>query len=467
MQIYRKSLFFFRISADLFVIAISFLISAYVTFAGFNFLKDTNAQLMLLSLLIIWYFTSKSSLLYDEFRTRDFSYELITILKGIIVLTISNIVLIFLLKQYHFSRLFISTFFVVVTLLLLLEKLFFRYVLDVFRKKGRNLRSLIIVGTGENGLNFYNSIRENILLGYNVLGFIDDQNNNVLDGKYLGTLDQLDEILTKLTVDDIIVALPNNEISKLNDIIKTCEHHTTRVKIVPDIFEYVSDKYNVSMFGDYPLISIREDRLNELHFRLLKRGFDFIFTLILFVTILSWLLPIIAIVIKLTSPGPVFYKQERWGRNNKRFYIYKFRSMKVDTSTEIDEKGKYKQATKNDPRITGIGKILRKTNLDELPQFLNVLKGEMSIVGPRPHPTPLNLESKDKVERYMLRHLSKPGITGWAQVNGYRGETADIRKMQKRVNYDIWYIENWTFWLDIQIIFLTLWKMFKGDPNAY
>lgn len=467
MQIYRKSLFFFRISADLFVIAISFLISAYVTFAGFKFLKDTNAQLMLFSLLVIWYFASKSFLLYDEFRTRDFSYELITILKGIIVLTISNIVLIFLLKQYHFSRLFISTFFVVVTLLLLLEKLFFRYVLDVFRKKGRNLRSLIIVGTGENGLNFYNSIRENILLGYNVLGFIDDQNNNVLDGKYLGTLDQLDEILTKLTVDDIIVALPNNEISKLNDIIKTCEHHTTRVKIVPDIFEYVSDKYNVSMFGDYPLISIREDRLNELHFRLLKRGFDFIFTLILFVTILSWLLPIIAIVIKLTSPGPVFYKQERWGRNNKRFYIYKFRSMKVDTCTEIDEKGKYKQATKNDPRITGIGKILRKTNLDELPQFLNVLKGEMSVVGPRPHPTPLNLESKDKVERYMLRHLSKPGITGWAQINGYRGETADMRKMQKRVNYDIWYIENWTFWLDIQIILITLWKMFKGDPNAY
>ena len=139
----------------------------------------------------------------------------------------------------------------------------------------------------------------------------------------------------------------------------------------------------------------------------------------------------------------------------------------VVSGKDVDENGKHKQASKNDPRITKIGKILRRTNLDELPQFWNVLKGQMSIVGLRPHPTPLNLESKDKVHLYMLRHLVKPGITGWAQVNGYRGETKDISKMQKRIDYDIWYIENWTFMLDIQIIFMTIWKMLKGDPNAY
>ncbi len=139
----------------------------------------------------------------------------------------------------------------------------------------------------------------------------------------------------------------------------------------------------------------------------------------------------------------------------------------VVSSNDVDEDGKFRQASKDDPRITKIGRILRKTNLDELPQFWNVLKGEMSIVGPRPHPTPLNLESKDKVHLYMLRHLVKPGITGWAQINGYRGETKDISKMQKRIDYDIWYIENWSFFLDLQIIIMTIWNMLKGDPNAY
>jgi putative colanic acid biosynthesis UDP-glucose lipid carrier transferase len=158
--------------------------------------------------------------------------------------------------------------------------------------------------------------------------------------------------------------------------------------------------------------------------------------------------------------------QERWGRDNKKIKAYKFRSMRADSKT-VDETGKYLQATQNDPRITKVGKFLRKTNLDELPQFWNVLKGEMSVVGPRSHPTPLNLESKDKVHLYMLRHLVKPGITGWAQVNGYRGETKDLSKMQKRIDYDIWYIENWSFFLDIQIIFMTVWNMVRGEENAY
>ena len=161
------------------------------------------------------------------------------------------------------------------------------------------------------------------------------------------------------------------------------------------------------------------------------------------------------------------YRQERWGRNNKRFIAYKFRSMQVDECGEVDENGKFRQATKHDPRVTKVGKFLRKTNLDELPQFWNVLKGDMSIVGPRPHPTPLNIESKDKIRLYMFRHLVKPGITGWAQVNGFRGSTENHELMQSRINHDIWYIENWSIWLDVQIIGLTVWNMIKGEKNAY
>jgi putative colanic acid biosynthesis UDP-glucose lipid carrier transferase len=178
------------------------------------------------------------------------------------------------------------------------------------------------------------------------------------------------------------------------------------------------------------------------------------------------LFPLIGILIKLDSKGPILFKQERWGKNNKKFNVYKFRSMTIK-SRDTDKKGRYIQARKGDPRITRVGRLLRKSNLDELPQFINVLKGEMSIVGPRPHPIPLNLESKDKVRYYMLRHLVKSGITGWAQVNGLRGEIRSTEEMQKRVDYDLWYIENWSFYLDMQIIASTVFKMFKGDPNAY
>jgi putative colanic acid biosynthesis UDP-glucose lipid carrier transferase len=178
------------------------------------------------------------------------------------------------------------------------------------------------------------------------------------------------------------------------------------------------------------------------------------------------MIPIISLIIKMTSKGPVFFKQERWGLNNKPIICYKFRSMVV-SSVDVDEAGNYQQARKNDPRVTRIGAFLRKTNLDELPQFFNVFLGSMSVVGPRPHPVPLNIQSKDSVENYMMRHWVKPGITGWAQVNGYRGETKKPYLMQKRVEFDVWYIENWTFWLDLQIILQTLVNMVKTEENAY
>jgi putative colanic acid biosynthesis UDP-glucose lipid carrier transferase len=191
-----------------------------------------------------------------------------------------------------------------------------------------------------------------------------------------------------------------------------------------------------------------------------------VFSLSLILFVFSWLFPIIAIIIKLGSKGPVFFKQERWGLNNKPITCYKFRSM-VAASRDVDENGNYVQASKNDPRITKIGAFLRKSNLDELPQFFNVLFGSMSVVGPRPHPVPLNLQSKGCVDNYMKRLWVKPGITGWAQVNGYRGETRNPYLMQKRVELDMWYIENWKFSLDLQIILQTLVNMVKGEKNAF
>jgi len=210
--------------------------------------------------------------------------------------------------------------------------------------------------------------------------------------------------------------------------------------------------------GDLPL-----DKTENI---LLKRTFDIFFSILFFLFIGIWIFPLIGFLIKITSRGPIFFKQERWGLNNKKIICYKFRSM-IKESSDIDEDGKYNQAQKDDPRITLIGRILRKTNMDELPQFWNVLIGNMSVVGPRPHPTQLNLESMETVDNYMLRHKVIPGITGLAQVNGCRGETKTTEDMQRRVNFDLYYIQRWNFWLDLQIIIQTVINIFRGDQNAY
>lgn len=466
MQINRTSLYLTRIFFDIVILVLSFILSAYLSVKGFDFFKNVNAQFLLLSLSVIWFFSSKSTKLYDDFRSRNFSHELIALIRIIFIQIISAIIILFLLKEERLSRYFIILFSTTTLILISVEKLILRRILNYARLKGRNIRGLLIIGAGEVGKSFYESIKNNPHFGYNIVGFLDDEVKTFLNGQYLGKIDELDVILSKQRIDDVIIALPNYATERLEKVVRVCENHTTRIKIIPDYFKFISAKYSITIFDRFPIISVREDRLNELHFRILKRAFDTTFSFFLFTFIFSWLWPLIALCIKVSSPGPIFYIQERWGRDNKKIKTYKFRSM-VACCCEVDENGKYKQASKDDPRITKIGKILRKTNLDELPQFWNVLKGQMSIVGPRPHPTPLNLESKDKVHLYMLRHLVKPGITGWAQINGLRGETKDISKMQKRIDHDLWYIENWTFMLDLQIIIMTIWKMLRGDPNAY
>ena len=200
--------------------------------------------------------------------------------------------------------------------------------------------------------------------------------------------------------------------------------------------------------------------------RLCKRPFDLVFTLLLFVIVFSWLWPLLALLIKITSPGPVLFKQERWGLRGRPFICYKFRSM-VRESNDVGENGRYQPVRRGDWRVTPLGRFLRRHNLDELAQFINVLRGDMSLVGPRPHPTLMNLEAQESIPGYELRHQVQPGITGWAQVKGLRGEISDPAELIRRVEADIWYIENWSLRLDLKIIWLSLWTILKGDPNAY
>jgi len=462
----KNIIYYIRYFLDFIVILLALNIAYIINYNKIFLASHPQSIFIYFILCLTWYIIAKKNNLYEDFRSRNFSFEIVLIIKSVSYLFV-NLIIILFLSKINLSRLFLFSNLIVLMILLIVEKFLVRRILNVLRKSGRNIRSLLIVGAGSVGLRFYEQIKENPHYGYNVIGFLDDMAPKSLNGEYIGPISELENILTEVRVDNVIVALPNYAIKKVEEVIKICEKYTTRVKVIPDYFKLISGKYNISMFGNIPVISVREERINDLHNRIIKRAFDIVFSLLVIIFIMSWLTPIIAVIIKITSKGPVFFEQERWGRDNKKFIIYKFRSM-VYESRNVDENGNYLQASKNDPRITKIGRFLRKTNLDELPQFFNVLLGDMSVVGPRPHPIPLNIESRNEVKHYMLRHLVKPGLTGWAQVNGYRGETKkNIRLMQKRVDYDLWYIENWSFLLDLQIIFLTVWKMLKGDPCAY
>ena len=248
----------------------------------------------------------------------------------------------------------------------------------------------------------------------------------------------------------------------INNLINTCDYYGIKVKVIPDFFWSLLQKISLDRFADVPVISLREFPLDYAHSRLLKRSFDILVSslILLFFSIIY---SIIGIAIKLSSKGPVYFKQERTGLDSMNFVCYKFCSMRQQ-SPEI---ANTLQATRDDPRITWVGRFLRKTNLDEIPQIINVFKGDMSLIGPRPHMLKHTDQYQELIPKYMVRHLVKPGITGWAQVNGYRGETKEIELMKKRVEYDLYYIENWTFWFDIKILLLTLWVVLKGQEMAY
>jgi len=463
MNLKRTSLSFIRILLDILVIVLSFIL------AKINDPQSTadfvGREIVLLTLLIfVWLLSSQATELYDEYRSRNFPFEAAILLKNVVFQFLAVIILIFMLKEVELSRRFVFMYTIILAPTLLLQKYLFRKYLIKLRIKGKNIRNVLIVGAGVVGLRYFELIKTTPHYGYRVVGFLDDDQKELPNGLYLGEIEKLTKVINEFGVERVIIALPNSAAHLIDEVVRKCEQNTVRVYIIPDYFKAISTKYNISMFGPFPIIAVREEKINEFHWRLLKRAFDTGFSLILFITLFWWLWPIIGLAIKIDSRGPVFYKQVRWGRSNVKFSAYKFRSMKCCDEENPDQ---FKQASKDDPRVTAIGRFLRKTNLDELPQFINILKGEMSVVGPRPHPEALNIDNKDNIQLYMIRHLVKPGLTGWAQVNGYRGETKETVLMEKRVEHDIWYIENWTPMLDFQIILTTVWNMLKGDPNAY
>jgi len=262
-------------------------------------------------------------------------------------------------------------------------------------------------------------------------------------------------------IDEIFCTLPATQAIKVEELMIEADKNLIRFKYVPEYYDFAKRPTYIENFGHIPVISVRPEPLENMLNRFLKRMFDVLFSLFIILFIFSWLFPILAILIKLGSKGPVFFVQIRSGKDNKPFKCYKFRSMKVNSESNKT------QATRGDSRVTKLGVVLRRLSIDELPQFFNVLIGNMSVVGPRPHMISHTRQYSQLIDKFMVRHFLKPGITGYAQVNGLRGETKTTEAMLQRVEADVWYLENWSFLLDLKIIFLTIWNAVKGDENAF
>jgi putative colanic acid biosynthesis UDP-glucose lipid carrier transferase len=296
-----------------------------------------------------------------------------------------------------------------------------------------------------------------------VIGFIDDEVNikELTHYPVLASVEHTLETSKELAIDEIYSTITPEQNKSIYGLMQQAESECIRFKIIPDLSHFIQNPIHIEYLNDMPILCMRKEPLEDVGNRIKKRIFDVIISSLVIVFVLSWLIPLLSLLIYIESPGPVFFLQLRTGKNKKAFLCLKFRSMHINPDSDK------KQATKNDTRFTNVGKFIRKTNLDEFPQFINVLKGEMSLVGPRPHMLRHTEDYSKMVSNYMVRQLLKPGITGWAQVNGYRCEIKGNEQISGRVESDIWYSENWSLWLDIKVMFLTIFNMFKGEQNAY
>lgn len=384
-------------------------------------------------------------------------------------------ILTLLVKQLFIFSLFVTAFFSLtrqnifsITLLLYyLMSLFFsvaicKALLFYYLKKyrivlGGNYRNAIIVGYTESAINLQNLFNTRPDYGYHFQGFFSDK---IQSASIKGKVEEIQEFVLNNKTDDIYCALEELTNNQLKDLVEFADYYKKTIKFIPEANEIYAKNLKIDYYEFFPVLSLKRTPLNEPFLKFLKRLFDVIFSVFVIVFILSWLVPIIAILIKIESKGPIFFKQGRPGLDEDEFFCYKFRSMQINNTTE-------ESVTKNDPRITKIGSFLRKTSFDEMPQFFNVFLGDMSIVGPRPHLWSHNNEYQTKIKKYNVRLHIKPGITGLAQVKGFRGEIESDDEMVSRIKYDLFYIENWSFFLDLKIILLTVFNIFKGQEKAY
>ncbi len=462
----QRLLNFILVLADIFIIVISLLLAAYLRFyttifgplGGHLGLEEYFIFLIsvILPIYLILYFSFG---LYKPFRThRNIFSEASQIIKVNVIAFIVMIAVLFIINQPNFSRIlmFLTAFFA--TVFGIFERSIVRVILMKLRKEGKNIKHILIVGDNEMAFNFQKKIKENPYLGYSIYGFLGrpERVGLEIDGvPIVGSFHDLDNILSVHNFDRVILAIPLKYYRHINELVISCEKAGIKAEIIPAYTEYFPARPSVDMIEDIPIINIRYVPLDDPFNRTIKKIEDLTVAIIAII-ITSPIMLLTAIAVKISSPGPIIFKQERIGYQHQSFNMYKFRSMRVQDPDE--EKSEW--TTKDDPRKTRVGDFIRKTSIDELPQFFNVLKGEMSVVGPRPERPYFVNQFKKDIPKYMVKHQVRPGLTGWAQIHGCRGNTS----IKKRIKYDIEYVENWHFGLDVGIMVKTI---LKSNPNAY
>jgi len=434
-----------------------FLAAAIKFYNGIEFHASSYPQFFVVFnivwFLLVWFSKGYIILRTDSIPSRVWKVVGLLILHGMIISSLWVSV-----KAYYYSREFLFLSYAFLVPLLVSWRIALVSVLRVYRKHGMNYRNIVVYGYGPIATELVAFLRLHSEYGYKFQGYFDNkQESNQIKGSYR----DLRSYVNANKIDEIYCCLPYVNYSHIRELIDFGDESLVKIKLLTDFRGFSSKGIELQRYEHIPVLSVISTPLDDWKNRFLKRGFDILFSLFVIVFIFSWLYPIIAVWIKLDSKGSVLFKQKRTGQNNDDFYCYKFRTMQVNNDSDS------LQATRGDSRVTKIGNFLRKSSIDELPQFFNVLIGNMSVIGPRPHMLKHTEEYAKKVEKFMARHFVKPGITGLAQAKGFRGETKHVRQMQNRVKLDRFYVDNWSMWLDIKIIFLTIISMAKNNENAF
>ena len=463
----QKRLNRLHILLDAFVIFISYLIAYLIMYYNDDAILALSAQVYFSALIIIipgFLILYEFFELYTPKRISGRRSEIANIFKansiGFLIFTLTLYLGGKNMNMHHFSRRLVIIFYILTNVLMVFERSFIRSFLMSIRTKGYNQKHILLIGYSRAAEGYIDRVKQNPEWGYNIRGILDDHKERgyCYNGvKVIGTIANLHMILEMNVLDEIAITLSIKEYEHLEAIVNDCEKSGVHTKFIPDYNNFIPTIPYIEDLQGLPVINIRHVPLTELHNAYIKRIVD-IFGALFGIILFSPVMLITAILVKLTDGGPIIYSQERVGLHNKPFKMYKFRSMAVQKPSE--EKSKW--TTPNDPRVTGVGRFIRKTSIDETPQFFNVLKGNMSLVGPRPE-RPFYVEKfREEIPHYMIKHQVRPGLTGWAQVNGFRGDTS----IQKRIDHDLYYIENWTLGFDFKIMFLTIFKGFI-NKNAY
>ncbi len=458
---YFKLLF---VLVDLVLLNLATILSAYARFGSLDKLLSKEERVVSLLAILIWIVLLLQNDSNRSIRVEPIESILFRTIKKLLIHAALISIFVVYLKYVDISRLRLFFFYMIFFVLLMVSRYFSMKLLKYIRAKGYNFKTFIVVGANESGEKIRKILAKDLTYGYKFLGFFDENINAsiVNPSSVLGGFNAIRQFVTEKKIDEMYVSLHIDNIEIINELTRICEQNMVRIKFIPDFQLYTkSSKVEVAFYENTPVLMFRTEPLELVVNRLAKKAFDIVFSVSVILLIFPWLFPIIMLIIKIESPGPIFFKQERSGRDNRTFMCFKFRSMYVNGLAHK------KQAEKGDSRITKFGAFIRKTSIDELPQFFNVFYGDMSVVGPRPHMVNLAKEYSDLINNYLVRQYAKPGITGWAQVNGYRGETKVLSDMESRVEYDIWYIENWSLLLDVKIIVKTIINIFKGEENAY